>query len=178
MDAGLVVGEATPAARGAREADIERVYRERLASFVRVAAAITGDRDSARDAVHDAFAGALRGREGFRADTTLEAWLWAAVVNRARNQRRGHRRRRRHEDPGAAVVVTGAIQDAASDPAIRAMVAALPERQRLVLFLRYFADLDYATIAAAAGIRVGTVSATLSAAHAAIRAQIEGGEGR
>jgi RNA polymerase sigma factor (sigma-70 family) len=52
-------------------------------------------------------------------------------------------------------------------------VAELPERQRTVLFLRYYADLDYRAIAAALGIRPGTVAATLSAAHRAIRAQLE-----
>ena len=50
-----------------------------------------------------------------------------------------------------------------------AWVAALPERQRLAVFLRYFADLDYRSIATALDIEVGTVSATLAAAHAALR---------
>jgi RNA polymerase sigma factor (sigma-70 family) len=44
-------------------------------------------------------------------------------------------------------------------------VAALPDRQRLAVFLRYYADLDYAAIATALGVERGTVSATLSAAH-------------
>jgi RNA polymerase sigma factor (sigma-70 family) len=48
-------------------------------------------------------------------------------------------------------------------------VSALPERQRLVVFLRYYADLDYRSIAVVLGIEVGTVSATLSAAHTALR---------
>ena len=47
-------------------------------------------------------------------------------------------------------------------------LAALPERQRLVVFLRYFADLEYREIASALEIEVGTVGATLSAAHAAL----------
>ena len=49
------------------------------------------------------------------------------------------------------------------------VVAALPERQRLVGFLRYFADLEYREIGAALGIETGTVSATLHAAHANLR---------
>jgi RNA polymerase sigma factor (sigma-70 family) len=53
--------------------------------------------------------------------------------------------------------------------ALRARVAALPERQRLTVFLRYYAGLDYREIAAALGIETGTVSATLNAAHAALR---------
>src|SRR5206468_6238374 len=41
------------------------------------------------------------------------------------------------------------------------------ERQRLVLFLRYYADLDYAAIADTLGIGPGTVGASLNHAHAA-----------
>jgi RNA polymerase sigma factor (sigma-70 family) len=54
-----------------------------------------------------------------------------------------------------------------SELAVR--LAALPERQRLVVFLRYFADLEYREIAAALEIETGTVSATLHAAHANLR---------
>jgi DNA-directed RNA polymerase specialized sigma24 family protein len=38
-----------------------------------------------------------------------------------------------------------------------------------VLFLHYYADLDYATIAEALGISPGTVGATLSTARGALR---------
>jgi RNA polymerase sigma factor (sigma-70 family) len=58
------------------------------------------------------------------------------------------------------------------DP-VRVALAALPERQRLVLFLRYYADLDYATIAATLEIAEGTVAATLSSARAALRESLE-----
>ena len=54
------------------------------------------------------------------------------------------------------------------------MIADLPERQRLVLFLRYYADLDYRQIADALGIRRGTVGATLNQAHAALRPMLVG----
>jgi RNA polymerase sigma-70 factor (ECF subfamily) len=52
---------------------------------------------------------------------------------------------------------------------VATLVAALPERQRLVLFLRYYADLDYRRIAEILGVRIGTVSASLHAAHGTLR---------
>ena len=52
-------------------------------------------------------------------------------------------------------------------------IARLPERQRLVLFLRYYADLDYASIASALQISTGTVGATLNAAHASLRSLLQ-----
>jgi RNA polymerase sigma factor (sigma-70 family) len=59
------------------------------------------------------------------------------------------------------------------DAELRAALALLPERQRLAVFLRYYADLDYATIGKALGISTGTVSATLNAAHAALRGRLD-----
>ncbi len=58
-------------------------------------------------------------------------------------------------------------------PELRAAVAALPERQRLALFLRYYADLDYQSIATALGVERGTVAATLHAAHAVLRTKLK-----
>jgi len=49
----------------------------------------------------------------------------------------------------------------------------LPERQRLVVFLRYYADLDYSAIAEALEISPGTVAATLNSARASLRSVLE-----
>ena len=43
-----------------------------------------------------------------------------------------------------------------------------PVHQRLILFLRHYADLDYGTIASALSISSGTVGATLTTARAAL----------
>ena len=48
---------------------------------------------------------------------------------------------------------------------VRAALRRLPIRQRDALFLRYYLDYDYATIAEMLGMEVGTVSATLHAAR-------------
>ena len=56
-----------------------------------------------------------------------------------------------------------------SDPVLSAALRALPPRRRLVVFLRYFADLSYPEIADVLGISEGTVAATLHKARAALR---------
>jgi RNA polymerase sigma factor (sigma-70 family) len=145
--------------------EIEVVYRRHYPSFLRVAAAITGSEESGHDAVQDAFAGAIRGRHGYRRQGTLEAWLWRSVVNAARSRRSAARRTAPLTDVPAA--------NDEHDTSLRAALAALPERQRLIVFLRYFADLDYKTIARIAGIRSGTVAATLSAAHESLLATLK-----
>ena len=56
---------------------------------------------------------------------------------------------------------------------MRAALALLPERQRLILFLHYYADLDYQTIAEAIDVSTGTVGATLHTARASLRRMLE-----
>ena len=150
-------------------ADLERLYRERYPVFLRVARATVRDEGAAADAVQDAFVEAVRNRRAFRGEGTLEAWVWRMVVNAARKRRR--------DLPEAAVepAEPEASQNGFGDP-VRAAVALLPERQRLALFLRYYADLDYAAIAATLDVREGTVGATLHAAHAALREALKEAE--
>lgn len=148
-------------------AQIESLYRERFSDFVAVAASIVGDRESAREVVQDAFASVVRSRHDFRREAPLEAWVWRAVINSARKKRR----RYAHEAQPQAIApaVNGAAPDRREGSEVATLVAALPERQRLVLFLRYYADLDYRHIANILGVKTGTVSASLHAAHNNLR---------
>lgn len=143
--------------------ELERLYRARLNEFVRAAAAIAGDLESGRDAVQEAFAKAVRQRRRFRGDGTLEAWVWRIVVNAARDARR---RRPAPDLPGMP----------RPEPNVALPLELLTERQREILFLHYYADLDYETIAGALGIAPGTVGATLSAARATLRRALDAKE--
>jgi RNA polymerase sigma factor (sigma-70 family) len=145
--------------------ELEAVYRRGYRHFLRVATAILGDEATGHDAVQEGFAQALREQESFRDEGPLEAWAWRLVVNAALAARR--RRVAKREVP-EAVDVAGANGSPSDDSGVRAWVAALPERQRLAVYLRYYADLDYRSIANALGIEIGTVSATLSSAREAL----------
>ncbi|HJU36209.1 MAG TPA: sigma-70 family RNA polymerase sigma factor [Gaiellaceae bacterium] len=136
-------------------AEVEAVYRRRYRQFLRVATAILGDEASGHDAVQDGFAQALRAQRSFRSEGSVEGWVWRMVVNAALASRR--RRVARHETPETVEVASANGHDA-DDAGVRAWVAALPERQRLAVYLRYYADLDYRSIAAALEVEVGTVS--------------------
>jgi len=151
--------------RGASVAELERVYRADYLRFVRVATAITGDEESGADAVHDAFVQAVRSRRSYRGEGPLAAWVWRMVVNAAK-QRVTQRPVAEVEKPHAEG------ENGFGDP-VRSLVASLPERQRLTLFLRYYADLDYEAIASTLGVTSGTVGATLNQAHTALRTALE-----
>lgn len=155
---------------GEPEDEIERLYRRRHASFVALATAVTGDRGEAIDVVQEAFATALRKRGRVRQEHSLEPWLWRIVLNKARDRQR-RRARGFSVYPEEPAVTTNGYE---ADAALRAVLSGLPERQRETIFLRYYADLDYAAIAELLGISPGTVAATLNAAHASLRKQIEG----
>ena len=148
-----------------RLAELEALYRGRFRVFLRVATAITRDEERANDAVQEAFAAAVREQRRFRGEGPLEAWVWRMVVNAALKQLRA--------EPPADLrpSVNGAAPT--SDPELRTRIAALPERQRTVLFLRHFADLDYRAIGDVLRISPGTVGATLNAAHASLRRTLQ-----
>jgi len=141
--------------------ELEALYRAKLPEFRRVATAIAGDRDLGCDAVQEAFATAVRKRRSFRGDGTLEAWVWRIVVNAARDARR---RRPAPAEP-AETRTNGHAPVVPLD--------LLTERQREIVFLHYYADLDYAAIAEALAISPGTVGATLNAARATLRQALE-----
>jgi RNA polymerase sigma-70 factor (ECF subfamily) len=145
-------------------AAIEAVYRERFAGLVRFALAITGEEQAALDAVHDGFVRAVRYRGGLRDREAVAGWICRIIANEARRHRRPM-----NVPMEAGVESTNGHHEGA---AVRAALAALPERQRLALFLRYYADLDYAGIAEALGVSRGTVSATLHAAHSNMQTQL------
>jgi len=153
--------------RGASLDELEALYRSRFEVFARVAASVTGDTERARDAVQEAFATAVRKRGSFRGDGPLEAWVWHIVLNAARSDVRRTIPALDYDEPAAA---NGRPE---RDAELRVALARLPERQRTAVFLRYYADLDYAAIGESLGIRTGTVAATLNAAHTALRSRLE-----
>jgi RNA polymerase sigma-70 factor (ECF subfamily) len=145
--------------------ELELLYRQRFHQFVRVAQAITRSQEAAVDAVQEAFASVLHNRFGYRATGPLEAWVWRAVVNAARRTLR-----ERIHDPLESQAAVAPERSPNDD--VRDVLAALPERQRLVLFLRYYGDLDYRAIADALQIEVGTVGSTLNQAQRALKLQL------
>jgi len=159
------------AVRGATIEALESLYRAGMPRFVRAATAIVGDEGAGRDSVQDAFVQAVRKRASYKAEAPLEAWVWRIVINEALALRRRRASQRELDSESTTTPSTNHVPE--HDSAVRAWVAALPERQRLAVFLRYFADLDYQSIAVALEVEVGTVSATLATAHAALRRSYE-----
>jgi RNA polymerase sigma factor (sigma-70 family) len=151
---------------GARTSEIEMLYRAKRAGFRNGAAALLGDRDLARDVVQDGFVQAIARRKTFRGGS-LESWVWQIVKRKALDLRRAPLVGPLEDefDPG--------VLSSAADPDLAAAIRALPPRRRLIVFLRYFADLPYDAIAELAGITPGTVGAALTQAHEELRGALQ-----
>jgi RNA polymerase sigma factor (sigma-70 family) len=149
---------------GASEAAIEGVYRSRYTTFLRFGYALLGSSDLSREAVQETFATALRERESFRADGSLEGWLWKTMLNVCRQEQR--RRRRLTDEHPPEQAANGHATDWGE---LRALIAALPDRERHAVFLRYYADLTQDEIAEVLGVRPGTVGAALNHARNKLR---------
>jgi RNA polymerase sigma-70 factor, ECF subfamily len=152
----------------ARTEALERLYREEYVSFRNGVAPVVGSYEDARDVVQEAFARALRSRGDFRGEGSLRAWVWRIALRVALEHRRGHESSFEVLDPG--------LVESERDPELAAALRRLPPRKRLVVFLRYFADLSYAEIAEVGGISEGTVAAALSQARAVLLEQLSAEE--
>lgn len=147
--------------------EIEEIYAKRYHAFCRMAWTVTGSVDAAHDAVQEGFARSLAHAAEFRHDGPLEGWVWRIILRVALDSRRNGRRVR-GESEGDATSSAFELPYPERDPELVDAVRSLSERQRLVVFLRYFADLSHADIAAVTGMQLGTVSATLSQAKASL----------
>jgi RNA polymerase sigma-70 factor, ECF subfamily len=144
---------------GAAEAALEDVYRRRHQAFAKALASVTGSADLADEVVQESFARALAARTRYRGDAPLEAWVWRIAIRTALEFRR------RRPEFGGDEQLDPQLPEPERDPELTAAIRRLPPRRRLVVLLRYVADLSYADIARICGISEGTVAATLAQAR-------------
>ncbi len=139
------------------EPTISATYERLRPTLVRVAYLLTSDAQEASDLVQDAFEAALP-RWGQIDDH--DAYLRRAVTNRAYNATR-NRTRRTDKQHRAGRERLSEISD---HEFLGDLIEQLPARQRAVVVLRFYLDLPQAEIAAALGMRAGSVGPTLQRA--------------
>ncbi len=136
----------------------------------RTAVLICGNRADAEDAVQDAFLRAWRFREALPSDGRRDAWLYRVLVNACYAKLRKEVPIRDRETAGidsdvGPVATTESpevrAERSALADALHATLNALPDPLRVVVILRYFADLNEREIAIAIRRRPGTVKSRL-----------------
>ncbi|HZC05838.1 MAG TPA: RNA polymerase sigma factor [Ktedonobacterales bacterium] len=166
---------------------------------VRLAYLLTGDHALADDIAQDSFLLAYRGIKRFRLDKPFAPWFYRIVTNTARQQMRyAHHRHEISLDAlspddsvNAAARPIRASTDATyrsradrmADPAeyaevaethaaLLAVLAALPQKQREAVVLRYYLGYSDQQIALILGRRLGTVQQRLHAGRANLQQAI------
>lgn len=171
--------------------DFDRIVECYRPGIFRFALASLRDRDGAETVAQDCFLRAHAAYASFRGECSLPTWLMGIAVNLIRDQQRSRRlqfwkRTRAIPLPPERLHGDGARGASDSPEAMAALrqqvesiwlaAASLPDRQRTVFLLRFVEDMDILEIAAATGMKEGTVKTHLFRALQAVRSRM--GQGR
>ena len=159
---------------GEREAFTELVARHH-AELVRIAYAITGDLEVARDSAQQAWIKAWQGLPGVRQPERLRAWLIAIAANEARQQIRAQGRRRVREivpSDGGELLEHNALTSA-DRLDLTAALARLDAADRSLLAMRYLAGLTAEEIGIATRLTASGVRSRLSRLIARLREELD-----
>jgi RNA polymerase sigma-70 factor (ECF subfamily) len=182
--AGFTLDAVNRTAAGIEDFDaVVRLYWPRIFRF---ALASLRDRDGAESVTQDCFLKAYKSRERFRGECSLQTWLMQIAVNLLRDHVRNRRLQFWKRTRQAAVEIESVgqwIPGTELSPEARALateqVAAiweaavsLSEKQRTVFLLRFVEDMELLEIAAATGMKEGTVKVHLFRAIEAIRERL------
>jgi len=162
--------------RADHAAAVQDLFREHWLELVRLATVMVGDVATAEDVVQDAFERLHRSWHRLREPASGLAYARSSVLNGCRSVHRRAAVARKY-GPRLALPADSAGPDAvAAADASSEMATALhrlTRRQREVIVLRYYADLDIAEIAGTLRLSQGAVRATISRALTAMARALE-----
>ena len=169
--AGRVPPDAEPPVVWDADTAVEQLYAAHYRQLVRLSVLLVRDQGTAEEVVQDSFV-AMHGRwQTLREPQKALAYLRQTVVNRSRSVLRHRTVEARHaeqpppDQPGADRATLASERRRIVLDALHQ----LPDRQREVLALRYYLDLDEAAIAEHLGISRGAVKSHASRGAAALR---------
>ncbi|MES1257975.1 MAG: sigma-70 family RNA polymerase sigma factor [Acidobacteriota bacterium] len=166
--------------------DFDAVVREYWPRVFRFVLVSLRDRGDAESLTQDCFLKAFRAWGSFRGDSSINTWLMRIAVNQIRDHARSRRLqfwKRTRDASREAHGTRDSLSDGRVSPetgaaakeqveAVWHAAANLPEQQKSVFLLRFVEDLDLLEIAAATGLKEGTVKAHLFRALQTIRARM------
>ena len=162
----VVVDETAEAFRSMTARQLDKCYR--------LAWAILGDAQEAEDATQDAFASAWHNRHRLRDVDKLEAWLGRTLVNTCRDRLRQRSRNRAAPlEQWSLPPVSDHSEAASSRDEMDRALASLDPDHRIVVILRFWADMTVEEIAQRVGVAEGTVKSRLHYSMRVLRATLE-----
>lgn len=144
----------------------DRLVLDHLESVHRFAIRLTGRADTAEELMQDAMVKAIRSWRTFEGRSRFSTWLMRIVINTHRDHRS------RNAPPAASLESTDPPADTRPDPArlmesgdtariIAQKISGLPLRQREVLVLTVYEQMDAHEVAATLGMSEQNVRTTL-----------------
>jgi RNA polymerase sigma-70 factor, ECF subfamily len=127
------------------------------------------DRNRSEEIAQDVFLQLYRNLERIESRAHLVFWLRQVTSRKCIDEVRRAGPRRVSLDDAPDVPVSPAAADPLASRRLRELVASLPERQRLMVTLRYQEDLDPAEISRVTGMPVNTIKSHLHRALLALR---------
>jgi RNA polymerase sigma-70 factor (sigma-E family) len=156
---------------GTQQPDFTQFYQRSRDACLRAVLASVGDQDTAQDLVDEAFARAWASWRTVSRHPAPAAWVVRTALNANISRWRRHRREVLMPVPDSVADLPAAPGASGSpvDPVIMAALMRLPARQRQVIALRLFLDLDTRQTAQVLGIAPGTVKEHLGRALTSLR---------
>jgi RNA polymerase sigma-70 factor (ECF subfamily) len=151
---------------------------------------LIGDRQQAEDLAQDVFLRVYRARENYEPKAKFSTWLFTIANNVARNAKRNRARRIQTSSPGggsessdrplaemvqaaSGVMPTRQLEQAEVSELVRLALASLNERQRMVLLLAKFENMNYDEIAETMDLSRSAVKSLALRARASLREALE-----
>lgn len=153
---------------------IVRAHQDRV---FRLALALLGRREDARDASQEVFLRSFRSLPGWRFKARLSTWLYRLTLNVCREARCKRAselwKRGRFLALATPLLARGrAAPTDSQDAGLERLVDALPARQKEVVVLRVYQDLSVAEAAEVLGVPEGTVKSNYFKAIEALRRRL------
>ena len=150
-------------AEASRADELDDLFRDQYPALVRLAVAMTGDRDTAEDLAQEAFARAWPRIPRLRDPSAAPLYLRRTLINLAR---RGYQRRALDVRARLHRADPTSDRDVVETMTVVAALQLLPARQRACVVLRFYEDLTEQATAQVLGVSVGTVK---SQVHKALK---------
>ena len=169
----------TAATETSQRAEFESLFRTHYAALVAFATGMVGSTDAAEDIAQDVFVAVWRRRAEMPPEAVSRAYLYKAVRHRALNSIRHERIARDAAELPDHSFAANADEDLLHgevESAVRAAIARLPDRARLMFTLSRDEGLTYAEIASVTGVSVKTVETQMGRALRALRHSLAGFE--
>lgn len=159
-----------------KEAIIRQMVETHQTPLMRLCYLYLHDVQLAEDAVQETFIKAARTLDKFRGEASMKTWLTSIAMRTCCDMRRSFWFRRMDRRVTPEMLPNPVQSPLEEETALTVAVMNLPQKEREVILLYYYQDMNVNEIARALGVTQPTVSYRLKRAREKLRQELEGRE--